>query len=75
MSWGHRDGFCTRLGGVGLLACAVISLPVSTWAQSFVNWENAHVHPLDLTPDGQSLLAVNTADNRLEERHPWRPEC
>ncbi len=35
-------------------------------AQSFVNWENPHVHPLDLTPDGNILLAVNTPDNRLE---------
>ncbi len=33
---------------------------------SFVNWENAHVHPLDMTPDRTKLLAVNTADNRLE---------
>ncbi|NOX57588.1 MAG: hypothetical protein GXP29_01855, partial [Planctomycetes bacterium] len=33
---------------------------------TFVNWENGHVHPLDLTPDGTRLLAVNTADNRLE---------
>ncbi|MBN1210525.1 MAG: hypothetical protein JXB05_37070 [Myxococcaceae bacterium] len=32
---------------------------------SFVNWENPHVHPLDMTPDGRRLLAVNTADNRL----------
>ena len=33
---------------------------------SFVNWETPHVHPLDLTPDGQTLLAVNTADHRLQ---------
>jgi YVTN family beta-propeller protein len=33
---------------------------------SFVNWESPHGHPLDLTPDGTRLLAVNTADNRLE---------
>lgn len=32
---------------------------------SFVNFESPHVHPLDLTPDGQTLLAVNTADNAL----------
>ncbi len=32
----------------------------------FVNWENPHVHPLDMTPDASRLLAVNTADNRLE---------
>lgn len=33
--------------------------------ESFVNWETAHVHPLDKTPNGQRLLAVNTADNSL----------
>ncbi len=39
----------------------------SALAQStFVNFESAHVAPLALTPDGQTLLAVNTADNRLE---------
>jgi YVTN family beta-propeller protein len=32
----------------------------------FVNWESAHVSPLALTPSGQTLLAVNTADSRLE---------
>jgi DNA-binding beta-propeller fold protein YncE len=31
-----------------------------------VNWETPHVSPLALTPDGSRLLAVNTADNRLE---------
>ncbi len=35
-------------------------------AAQFVNWEDPHVHPLDMTPDGQLLLAVNTPDNRLE---------
>src|SRR5262245_41997602 len=34
--------------------------------QPFVNWESPHVSPLDLTPDGSRLLAVNTADDRLE---------
>ncbi|MEE9297273.1 MAG: beta-propeller fold lactonase family protein [Phycisphaerae bacterium] len=33
---------------------------------SFVNWDTAQVHPLDMTPDGSKLLAVNTADGRLE---------
>lgn len=27
----------------------------------FVNYETAHVHPMDQTPDGRLLLAVNTA--------------
>jgi len=33
---------------------------------AFVNWETPHVHPLDLTPDGTMLLAVNTPDAGLE---------
>jgi DNA-binding beta-propeller fold protein YncE len=33
---------------------------------SFVNWESPQVHPLDITPDGTKLLAVNTANNTLE---------
>ncbi|MEL6253469.1 MAG: PKD domain-containing protein [Bacteroidota bacterium] len=37
-------------------------VPVS----DFVNFESAHVHPLDKTPDGRKLLAVNTAANTLE---------
>ena len=35
-------------------------------AQSFVNWESPHVHPLALTPDGGTLLAVNTAGAQLQ---------
>ncbi len=31
-----------------------------------VNWESPHVHPLDITPDGSKLLAVNTAGASLE---------
>ncbi|MEM7376881.1 MAG: putative Ig domain-containing protein [Pseudomonadota bacterium] len=31
-----------------------------------VNFESPHGHPLDLTPDGSQLLAVNTAGHRLE---------
>ncbi|MBL9031251.1 MAG: beta-propeller fold lactonase family protein [Phycisphaerae bacterium] len=33
---------------------------------TFVNWENPHVHPIDMTPDGTRLLVCNTADARLE---------
>lgn len=32
----------------------------------FVNFESAHVHPMDKTPDGSKLLVVNTANNALE---------
>ena len=38
--------------------------PAAVW--EFVNFETAHVHPIDLTPDGNTLLAVNTANYSLE---------
>ncbi|MCC7291556.1 MAG: YncE family protein [Phycisphaerales bacterium] len=44
----------------------VVTASRSPAADSFVNWESPQVHPLDLTPDGSRLLAVNTADARLE---------
>jgi len=48
----------------GLLCVWALGAPA--WALgSFVNWENPQVHPLEMTPDGTKLLAVNTADNRL----------
>ncbi|MFO0972612.1 MAG: hypothetical protein U1A27_04105 [Phycisphaerae bacterium] len=47
--------------------CIVVGLAVQVArAQPFVNFESPHVHPLDITPDQARLLAVNTADNRLE---------
>jgi DNA-binding beta-propeller fold protein YncE len=45
-----------------LLAANVSSVA----AQSFVNWESPHVSGLDMIPNGNVLLAVNTPDNRLE---------
>lgn len=33
---------------------------------TFANFESAHVHPLDITPDGNKLLAVNTGNNSVE---------
>ena len=50
-----------------LAATLLLSLAAPAAAQGgFVNWESPHVHPLDLTPDGARLLAVNTPDGRLE---------
>ncbi len=37
-----------------------------TTSNDFVNFETPHVYPMDMTPNQQKLLAVNTADNRLE---------
>ena len=33
---------------------------------AFSSFESAHVHPLDITPDGTKLLAVNTPNNDVE---------
>ena len=48
--------------------CINTVLAADPWGrpkESFVNWENPHVHPLHITPDGTKLLAVNTPDNSL----------
>ncbi len=54
----------------GALGASVLHKSAAPWpgesGPAFVNWETPHVHPLDITPDRTRLLAVNTADNRLE---------
>src|SRR6185436_5176659 len=50
---------------LSVLTAAALLAPAAA-AQTFVNFETPHVHPLDLTPDGSRLLAVNTPDDRLE---------
>ncbi len=32
----------------------------------FINWETPQTHPVEMTPDGNFLLVLNTADNRLQ---------
>ncbi len=53
-----------------LAAGAALAIAPAALAQAptgqFTNFESPHVHPLDVTPDGALLLAVNTADARLE---------
>jgi YVTN family beta-propeller protein len=48
------------------LLSLLLLAPVPSSQETFVHWESPHVHPLDVTPDGSRLLAVNTPDNRLE---------
>ena len=51
-----------------LIAAALPAVASDRWnrpAESFVNWEDPHVHPLDLVPGGGQLLAVNTPNNTL----------
>ncbi len=55
------------LTALAVLTAAPSPAPADTVpVQGVVNYETAHVHPIDLTPDGRTLLAVNTAGNRLE---------
>lgn len=44
----------------------LIAAGSATGQNALWNWESPHVHPVSLTPSGNLLLAVNTADNRLE---------
>ena len=55
------------------LACIFLALAIAgtvrtTFAQTaaFVNWESPQSHPIDITPNGLVVLAVNTADAQLE---------
>ncbi len=51
------------------LFAAALILVAPAHAQNtgaFVNFESPQSHPLDVTPDGNTLLAVNTADGQLE---------
>ena len=51
------------LGAAAAGATASVSL---AQGGGFLNWESPHSHPIELTPDGRVLVAVNTADARLE---------
>ncbi|MGH7163449.1 MAG: YncE family protein, partial [Planctomycetota bacterium] len=59
LAWGCGGGGPAPAGG-GTLQ------PIPHAPARFVNWENAPVHPVALTPDGSTLLVCNTADGRLE---------
>ncbi|MFO0837074.1 MAG: hypothetical protein U1D55_01000 [Phycisphaerae bacterium] len=51
-----------------LSGCAIVCL-LAALAQGqygYVNWENHPIHPLEITPDGTRLLAINLPDARLE---------
>jgi YVTN family beta-propeller protein len=52
---------------VASVALLVIFVPPA--GATYVNFESAHVHPIDLTPGGARLLAVNTPDALLEVLH------
>jgi len=50
-----------------VFSLALLAAPSRAWGQgTFANWESPPVHPVDMTPDGSTLLVTNTADDRLE---------
>ena len=61
----HRTSPAARFA-LAAAASAALAGPCLAQAGAFVNFESPQVHPIDVTPDGTTLLAVNTADGQLE---------
>ena len=61
-----RGGERARLVAVAVAALLSIAATAHRAAAAFVTFEAGQVRPLALTPDGRTLLAVNTPDARLE---------
>ena len=61
-----RRSFSAVLLAVSCLTPGWIAPTAVAQNGSFVNFESPQSHPIDLTPDGTTLLAVNTADGQLE---------
>ena len=53
------------LACLALLLSAALALPALA-QKSFIAFESGQVRPIAMTPDGSTVLAVNTPDNRLE---------
>jgi len=49
-----------------ILLTLLLTLPNGYASDSFVAFESEHFRPLALSPDGDTLYAVNTPDNRIE---------
>jgi DNA-binding beta-propeller fold protein YncE len=61
--WGCK-GKCLIAAVVAALLASAMSVP--RVASAFVTFETGQVRPLALSPDGRTLLALNTPDARLE---------
>ena len=48
------------------LTLLAVEFSAATAQGSFVNFENPHCHPIDLSPDGNTLATCNTAANRVD---------
>ncbi|MBM4111472.1 MAG: hypothetical protein FJ254_08985 [Phycisphaerae bacterium] len=66
-TWMTRCGDAALSATMLLVAGLVqVATPALAQSPSFVNFETPQVHPIALSPSGQVLVAVNTADNHLE---------
>lgn len=64
---GNRGAHCAKIFAASVSAVLLNSgIAFSQDGLAFNNWESPHVYPIDVTPDFDTLLAVNTADHRLE---------
>lgn len=50
---------------IASFALSVVLGSASAGQTSFVNWETAQCHPVEMTPDGTRLLVLSTPQNRL----------
>jgi DNA-binding beta-propeller fold protein YncE len=66
MTWNRsaRSTLVTSLIAIGLAVAS--PRPAAAQSPSFLEFESGQVRPIALTDDGDTLLAVNTPDNRLE---------
>src|SRR5258708_1679854 len=55
--------FCRRIFFLAVFCCAGA---LSRGQNSFVNFETAPIHPIALSPSGNSLAVCNLPDNRVE---------
>ena len=54
---------------VGVFCCVSLPfllIPAQAFSQTFINYESSQVHPIDVSPDGNTLAVCNTADNRIQ---------
>ncbi len=58
-------GLAVLVMAIGLVTFPRLLTSRTATAPDFVHFESAHVHPIDRTPDGNRLVVVNTADNRV----------
>src|SRR5688572_17264708 len=57
--------YATTLFLMGLIGSFAPEIPAQVPDNAFVNFEGAQTNPVRLSPSGQRLFAVNTADSRL----------